>query len=250
MKKVALAIFAHPDDAEIMCAGTLILLKNAGWEIHMATMTPGDKGSAEHTREEISAIRKAEAKASADIIGAPYYCLGFKDLFVFYNEETITKTTALIQKVKPSIVFTASPSDYMVDHEITSKIVHTACFSCGIKNLETGESPFGTTPYLYYSDAMEGKDKLGQAINPTLYVDITTSMAVKEKMLASHASQRNWLLLHHKIDEYILAMKRFAELRGKEINVKYAEGFRQHLGHGFQQENVLADILKNYTTIK
>lgn len=250
MEKRVLAIFAHPDDAELMCAGTLALLKNAGWEIHMATMTPGDKGSAEHTRDEIASIRKAEAKVAAEIIEAPYYCIGLDDLFVFYNEESITKTTALIQKIKPSIVITASPTDYMVDHEITSKIVHTACFSCGIKNLETYESPFEPTPYLYYSDPMEGKDKLGQPIHPTIYVDISTTMPVKEKMLAAHASQRNWLLLHHKIDEYILAMKRFAGIRGEEISVEYAEGFRQHLGHGFQQENVLAEILKNYTVIK
>lgn len=246
MEKRALAVFAHPDDIELMCAGTLSLLKNTGWEVHLATMTPGDKGSAEHTREEISAIRTAEAEASAGILGASYHCLGFDDLFVFYNEETITKTTALIQKVNPAIVFTASPSDYMVDHEMTSRIVQTACFSCGIKNLETGESPFEPTPYLYYSDAMDGKDKLGQPVQPSLYIDITTAMPVKEKMLAAHASQRNWLLLHHKVDEYILAMKRFAEIRGKEINAAYAEGFRQHLGHGFQQENVLADILKDY----
>jgi len=41
MKKRVLAIFAHPDDVELMCAGTLSLLKKKGWEIHIATMTPG-----------------------------------------------------------------------------------------------------------------------------------------------------------------------------------------------------------------
>ncbi len=69
-------------------------------------------------------------------------------------------------------------------------------------------------------------------------------------MLGCHESQRNWLLKHHKVDEYILAMKRFAEQRGSEINVKYAEGFRQHLGHGYPQDNVLADILGNLVVIK
>jgi LmbE family N-acetylglucosaminyl deacetylase len=39
MKKRVLAIFAHPDDVELMCAGTLSLLKKKGWEIHIATMT-------------------------------------------------------------------------------------------------------------------------------------------------------------------------------------------------------------------
>jgi len=177
MEKKILAIFAHPDDAELMCAGTLALLKDEGWEIHMATMTPGDKGSAVSTREEIASIRKQEAKNAAKLIGATYYCVGLEDLFVFYNQDSITRVTALIQKIRPSIVITASPVDYMVDHEITSRIVHTACFSCGIKNLETGEIPFEPTPYLYYSDAMEGKDKFGQAIQPSIYCDISTTIA-------------------------------------------------------------------------
>ena len=62
-------------------------------------------------------------------------------------------------------------------------------------------------------------------------------------MLARHESQRNWLLTHHKMDEYILAMKRFAGERGAETGTDYAEGFRQHLGHGFPQDNVLKVIL-------
>jgi hypothetical protein len=70
-------------------------------------------------------------------------------------------------------------------------------------------------------------------------------MNIKEEMLACHASQREWLRKHHKIDEYILAMKRFAEQQGKAINTTYAEGFRQHLGHGYPQQNILKDLLGN-----
>ena len=68
MDKIALGIFSHPDDAELMCIGTLSLLKKAGWKIHIATMTPGDKGSAEHTRAEISASRKNEAAQAAALL--------------------------------------------------------------------------------------------------------------------------------------------------------------------------------------
>jgi LmbE family N-acetylglucosaminyl deacetylase len=56
-----LAVFAHPDDAEFMCAGTLALLRNKGWRISMATLTPGDCGTKELSREEISRIRRNEA---------------------------------------------------------------------------------------------------------------------------------------------------------------------------------------------
>jgi LmbE family N-acetylglucosaminyl deacetylase len=200
MKKTVLAILAHPDDTEMMCAGTLLLMRKAGWTIHIATMTPGDKGTAVHSMEEISTIRKAEAAEAAKLVEGSYTCLGFEDVYILYNCESINRTTALIRRLKPSIVFTASPNDYMIDHEVTSRIVQTACFAAGIKNMD-----------------------------------------IKEKMLACHKSQRSWLMAHHKMDEYILSMKRHGELRGREINARYAEGFRQHLGHSFPQDNILKD---------
>jgi LmbE family N-acetylglucosaminyl deacetylase len=250
MRKVVLGIFTHPDDAEMMCAGTLSLFRKKGWEVHIATMAPGDKGTAEYTREEISRIRKIEAARAAEVIGATYHCLEFEDVYVLYDRESINRTTALIRSIRPSLVFTASPNDYMVDHELTSMIVQTACFASGIKNMEVDVPPYEPVPLLYYSDPMEGKDIFGKPVIPTMFVDISDEIDVKEKMLARHESQRNWLLTHHKIDEYILAMKRFAGDRGEKSGVKYAEGFRQHLGHGFPQENVLIDILGDKLILK
>ena len=250
MEKTALAIFAHPDDAEIMCAGTLSLLRKSGWTIHIATMTPGDKGSAEHTRQEISRIRRSEAAGSALLLDGVYHCLEFEDVYITYGRESIDRTIALIRMVKPSVVFTASPSDYMADHEITSMIVKTACFCAGIKNMDADGDPFEPVPHLFYSDAMEGRDIFGNPVEPSFYVDISGEMATKEKMLACHASQRNWLLAHHKIDEYILSMKHFAGQRGREANTEFAEGFRQHLGHGYPQSNILKKELKNLVILK
>lgn len=250
MEKIVLGIFAHPDDAEIMCTGTLSLLKKAGWTVHIATMAPGDKGTAEYSREDISRIRKSEATAAAKLLNSTYHCLEFEDVYIMYDRESINKTTSLIRKIRPSVVFTHSPNDYMIDHETTSKIVQTACFSTGIKNLEITETPFEPVPYLYYCDSMDAKDILGRPIHTSIFVDITSEILMKEKMLACHTSQRNWLFTHHKIDEYILSMKRFGELRGKEINAQYAEGFRQHLGHGYPQENILKEILAELKVIK
>jgi LmbE family N-acetylglucosaminyl deacetylase len=243
MEKIALGIFSHPDDAEMMCAGTLSLLRKAGWEVHIATMAPGDKGTAEYSREEISRIRRAEAARAAEVIGAAYHCLELEDVYILYDRDSINRTTGLIRMIRPMIVFTASPNDYMVDHELTSMIVQTACFASGIKNMEVDISPYEPVPYLYYCDPMEGKDIFGKAVVPSMYVDISSEIDVKEKMLARHESQRNWLLTHHKVDEYILAMKRFAGERGLETGAEYAEGFRQHLGHGFPQDNILNKIL-------
>jgi LmbE family N-acetylglucosaminyl deacetylase len=243
MNKRVLGIFPHPDDAEFICSGTLSLLRKAGWEIHIATLAPGDKGTTEYNRNEISKIRKAEAEKASAIIGATYHCLEFEDVYILYDRESINKTTSFIRKIRPSIVFTSSPNDYMLDHEITSLLIQTACFSMGIKNMEVNEEPFEPVPYLYYCDPMEAKDKFGKIVISSINIDISNEMAIKEKMLACHESQRNWLLTHHKIDEFILSMKRLGELRGKEVNTRFAEAFRQHLGHSFPQNNILKEIL-------
>jgi LmbE family N-acetylglucosaminyl deacetylase len=250
MEKIALGIFSHPDDAEMVCAGTLSLLKKAGWEIHIVTMAPGDKGTAEHSREEISRIRRAEAARAAEVMDAVYHCLELEDVYILYDRDSVNRTTGLLRSLRPSLVFTASPNDYMVDHELTSMIVQTACFASGIKNMEVDIIPYEPVPYLYYCDPMEGKDIFGKPVIPAMYVDISGEITVKEKMLARHESQRNWLLTHHKMDEYLLAMKRFARQRGLETGVEYAEGFRQHLGHGFPQDNVLAALLGDKVILK
>lgn len=243
MNKSVLAFFAHPDDAEILCAGTLSLLKKAGYDIHIATIGLGDKGTATHSKEEIIRVRRIEAIKAAGIIGGSYHCLDFEDIYIFYQRESIDKASALVRELKPSIVFTHSPDDYMLDHEISSKIVQTACFTSGMKNLAIQEKPFGPVPYLYYTDAVESKDKFGNRIKPGLFVDITAEIETKEKMLASHASQRDWLMAHHRVDEYLLAMKSVARSRGEESGFEYAEAIRQHLGHGFPQDNILLEIL-------
>ena len=68
-------------------------------------------------------------------------------------------------------------------------------------------------------------------------------METKVRMLCCHASQRDWLLAHHGIDEYVNTMQEGARTRGRDIGVEYAEGLRQHLGHAFPQENLLAEVL-------
>ena len=116
--------------------------------------------------------------------------------------------------------------------------------------MEVDIPSFEPVPYLYYCDPMEGKDIFGKAVTPSMYVNITGEIEIKEKMLACHASQRNWLMEHHKMDEYIHAMKRFAAERGKDAGTQFAEGFRQHLGHGFPQVNILRDMFGDLVIIK
>ena len=243
-EKRVLSLHAHPDDTEFSCAGTLALLHEKGWEVCIATMTPGDCGSVEHNREKISRIRRTEAKNSAQLIAANYYCLECDDVFIMYDRPTLLKVIKLIREIRPTIVFAPSPSDYMLDHEMTSRLAHTACFSCGMPNIEIkGVQPFEVIPYLYYVDTLEGKNKFGKQIIPEMLADITNVIDLKERMLCCHESQRNWLMAHHGIDEYVILMKKFAEKRGRTINADYGEGFRQHLGHAFPRDNILKEAL-------
>lgn len=238
--KTVLSLGAHPDDAEFFCAGTLALLRKKGWQIYIATLTPGDCGTVEHSRQEISRIRRAEAAKAASLLGGSYHCLECGDIFIMYDRPTLLKAIELVRKVRPRIVFTCSPADYMVDHEMASKIAQTACFACGVVNIETpGVEPFEPIPCLYYFDPADGKDKLGTQIKPSTIVDITSVMQTKEKMLCCHESQRNWLLKHHGMDDYVISMKKLGEKRGEQIGSRFAEGFRQHLGHAYPQDNIL-----------
>src|SRR5436305_1415372 len=122
MRQVALSFLAHADDQELLSAGTLIRLKDAGWEIHPATVTPGDCGTMDRNRWDISAVRTQEAAAAAKIIGATYHCLDERDGLVVYDKPSIQKTVDLFRRVTPSLVFTHAPRDYMLDHEQASML--------------------------------------------------------------------------------------------------------------------------------
>jgi LmbE family N-acetylglucosaminyl deacetylase len=246
MPDIALAVLAHPDDAEFLCAGALIRLKQEhGWQIHIATMTPGDCGSAELGPEEISRIRRQEGANAAAVIGATYHCLEERDLRVFYNEATVAKVTRLLRQVAPRLLFTHSPSDYMLDHEMTSQVVRASAFNAPIPNfLPEDKTPRLThIPTLYYCDPIEGKDPLGNDIPPGFCVDICAVMKTKVEMLACHASQREWLLKHHGMDQYLKAVQDWGRERGEICGVEFAEGYRQHLGHGYPRENLLGKLL-------
>lgn len=237
----ALAFMAHPDDAEFTCGGTLALLHQRGWEIHIATMTPGDCGSEELGPEEISRIRRVEAANAAAVLGGTHHCLECRDGFIAYDRETMVKAVALLRKVRPRIVFALGPNDYLIDHEVSSAIVRNATFFVGVPNLKTEPfGPFRPVPHLYYGDPVELKDMFGRPVEPTILVDVSAVIETKSRMLACHASQRDWLLKQHGMDEYIHAMTAMGQARGGLIGANYAEGFRQHLGHGYPQDNLLA----------
>jgi LmbE family N-acetylglucosaminyl deacetylase len=240
-----LTFLAHPDDAEILCAGTLVRLAETGWEIHIATCTAGDCGTTTQTPQQISAIRIGEARKSAALIGGTYHCLGERDGLIVYDKPTLAKVYDLFRAVAPALVFTHAANDYMVDHEVASLLGRGAAFAYAVPNITTQPLREGSrVPHLYYCDPIEGIDPLGHAAQATTYVDITGQMPRKAEMLASHASQREWLRAHHGMDEYIDAMKRHASLRGQQARCDFAEAFVQHRGHAFPRNDLLKELFE------
>jgi LmbE family N-acetylglucosaminyl deacetylase len=248
MANVVLSVLAHPDDAEFLCAGTLIrLIQEHGWQVHIASMTPGDCGSMELPAERIAEMRRQEGARAAALVGATYHCLEERDLRIFYAEGPLERVTRLLRQVRPHILLTHSPTDYMLDHEMTSTLTRAAAFGAPVPNFfadRTGmAAPLEHIPYLYYCDAIEGKDPLGREIEPGFRIDVGKVIDTKAEMLAAHASQRDWLLKHHGMDHYVESMRSWCRHRGKQAGVEFAEGYRQHLGHSYPQDNLLGALL-------
>src|SRR4051794_32187372 len=212
-----LAIHAHPDDLEILAAGTLIKLIEKGNRVTIVTMTPGDCGTVEYPPEEISRIRRGEAEKAASMIGADYICAEFRDLAIFNDDPSRRRVTELLRRVQPDIIITASPVDYHCDHEATSILVRDACFGAPAPNYLTGgDAPvLRAIPHLYFCDPDEGRDRDGNEVKPDFVVDVSGLMDRKSAMLACHASQRAWLKKHHGMDNYIEIMQQWSRDRGR-----------------------------------
>ena len=210
-------------------------------------MSPGDCGSAEHDAESIAAIRRGEAAAAAGLIGAEYHCLEFRDLAIFSDDDSRRRVVEFLRRSRPEIILTAPPVDYLADHEATSGLVRDACFIAPVPNYVTRQwepaPPLAKIPHLYFVDPLEGNDRDGRPQPVGFHVDVTEVFPVKRDMLACHASQRNWLLKQHGMDEYLESQEHWGRKRGAEVGVAYAEGFRQYLGHPYPQDNYLLQLL-------
>lgn len=246
-KTSVLALFAHPDDAEFLCAGTLALFAGLGARVDIATLTAGDCGSTILDAARISRIRRREAAHAAGLIRAEYSCLNEKDLLIFYDRRTLAKVMEFIRSANPTLVFTHSPVDYMVDHETVSRLCQTACFGAMAPNFRTKARPTAKplhgVPHLYYTQPFGGRDILGQPIRSRIYVNIQTTIAIKEQMLACHGSQRSFLRTQQGISDTVLRLKEMSADAGALSGFEQAEGFRQHLGQGFPQNDLLTELL-------
>jgi LmbE family N-acetylglucosaminyl deacetylase len=234
--KAAIAIGAHPDDIELMMAGTLLLLKSNGYETHYLNVSSGNVGSLELDSEATTKLRKTEAKKAAEILGAHYHPSFCNDLEIFYNESNIRKLAAIIRDVKPTVVLTHSPADYMEDHVITCRLAVTAAFARGMPNFQT--DPFKDSDNydctVYHALPHTLRDQLRTPIVPGAFVNITNVQQTKLEALKAHQSQQNWLDVSQKMNSYLQAMEDISLTVGRmSTKFRYAEGWRRHLHFGF-----------------
>jgi LmbE family N-acetylglucosaminyl deacetylase len=243
--QTAIAIAAHPDDIEFFMAGTLLMLKKAGWEIHYMTVANGSCGNVRSDAAQTRAIRRKESIRAAGLLGAKYHNSLANDLEIFYELPTLRRLAALIRDVKPSIVLTHSPQDYMEDHTNTCRLAVTAAFARGMPNFRTHPPrPAISREVTVYHALPHGlRDGLRSQIVSEFYVNTTAVHSVKRDALACHRSQKEWLDVSQGLDSYLKAMDAMSRAVGKMSGrFKHAEGWRRHLHLGFCEEQ--ADPLR------
>lgn len=245
------ALFAHPDDIEFVAAGTLALLQQQGWDVHLMNLANGCCGSTTTSREETARIRLQEARQAAGHLPATHYDPIFNDLEVAYTQEAIKHLVGILRKVQPSIVLTHAPLDYMEDHMQTCRLAVTAAFAKGVPNYpDPSQSGYVPAYYkditVYHAQPHGNRTPLGQIAKPGLGVCIDSVMDIKRAMLAEHRSQQQWLKESQGMNSYLQTMhdlgSEVAGMLGNEmtkgVSVSYAEGWTRHLHLGFSDSPI------------
>ncbi len=202
--KKALIIGAHPDDPETGCGGTMILLRQAGYEVVSVYMTKGQGGIEGKSHDESAAIRVVEGENACKILGARPVFMSQIDGNSEINKSRYVEMRELIASEAPDIVFTHWPIDSHPDHRVCSLLVYDAW-----RRLDYSFE-------LYYYEVMSGTQT--QLFQPTDYVDITSVADQKRRACYCHESQ-NMAPLYEKWHD---GMEQF---RGLEFRCPRAEAF-------------------------
>lgn len=252
--KSVLAICAHPDDIEFHMAGTMIHLRNAGYQLHYMTVANGSCGSNRYDTETLIRMRRSEAMAAAASLGAVFHASVCNDLEILYSLPLLTKVAAVVREVAPEIVLTHAPVDYMEDHTNACRLAVTAAFSRGMPNFQTDppRPPIDNRITVYHAQPHGNRDPLGQPVRPEIFVDVTAVMEEKLEALSKHESQRSWLGDSQQVDSYLQALRDLgADVGRLSGRFEFAEGWRRHLHVGFCEpdDNPLVAALPDLTLV-
>jgi len=223
-----LAFGSHPDDVEILCAGTLLRYAAAGHRIFVALTTSGNIGSNTIVgREEIARTREAEQLEAAKVYGATVRFLRYNDEGLVDSEQLRRDVLNAMRWADPDVIFTNYPGDRSTDHNVTGTVVSRMMLSLPGRNVPADEPPISKTPSLFYWDTGAGLH-----FEPEAYVDITDTMDEKLRAVSMHKSQYAWMSTFQSTG-FTDHARILAEFRGLAINRPYAEGFRAFRIHGY-----------------
>lgn len=205
MKNIVFVV-AHPDDMAYGMGGTAWLLKEK-YNLHILCATRGERGlPGVCTKQETALIRETEERrASGDLLGAKITFLDRVDREVFADKKTSEKVAAILTELQPVALFTIWPVDAHPDHSAVSEIAKKAIFLAD-SNCEL----------LFCEERMDCQTS---QFAPDIYVDITSVMENKLKMLRCHECQ-------NREDELIHWAIKQSRARGIESRVEYAEGYK------------------------
>ena len=197
----------------------------AGSTVHLAVASRGDKGGSAASAEELAARREQEARRAAELLGAPIAFLGLADAEVRDEPRTRLLFLNLLAGTRPEVILTHDPTDYHEDHRQVSGLVVNASWFAASPGHETDLPPLPQPPAVVFVDNVAG---IG--FEPTHLVDVTDTFALRQQMLACHASQtgRSDSGMHQLCE----LSETLARLRGFQCGVRYAKGFRPCLAFG------------------
>lgn len=220
MKLDILVMAAHPDDAELSCAGTILKHIAAGKKVGIVDFTRGELGT-RGTPE----IRLQESADATKILGLhARENLGIRDGFFRNDEETQLKLIEVIRKYQPDIVLANALEDRHPDHGKGAQLAIDACFLSGLRQIKTGDLPAWrpTQVYHYIQD---------RYLEPDFVVDISAHWDQKEAAIRAFKSQffdPNSVEPASYISspEFLNFIQARAMEMGHKIGVKYGEGFQ------------------------
>jgi LmbE family N-acetylglucosaminyl deacetylase len=223
-----LAIGAHGDDLEAFCGGTLALYRQAGHRVVMCVVTDG-RGRPKGDPDQIAAIRKTEAQAAANLIGAELSWLAVPDGDLVVDEPTRHKFIEVIRSVSPDVIITHPPDDYHPDHMATSRLAMDAAQISRTSNYRSSLPPIRKPVPVAFMDT-----ETGVGFEPEDYVDISSVWEVKVEMLLQHRSQHmpgptydpNYRLPPADQNPIVRAARVMSEFRGLACGAAYGEAFR------------------------
>lgn len=187
----AMAVFAHPDDPEVACGGTLARWADAGCEAKLVIANAGDKGSSDPDCDPaaLAARREGEVRAAAEVIGvAACELLGIPDGETRNDVELRGRLVALIRDWRPDVVIGPDPTavffgDAYVNHHDHRELGWAVLDAC---------APMAAHP-LYFPEAgpahQVGTVLLAGTLAPDCWVDVAATIDRKAMALACHASQ-------------------------------------------------------------